>query len=246
MTRGKIVDRVGKLLRLAAEDSGGTEAERANALARAQELMHKHRIEERELDVSGRAQLPGVEQQLWHRRLGLSKVWLYDLAYAVGQGVGVDAIYVPRLASRNVYLVGRPEQIEYVKLVVAWIQPQLEREARLALAKYKERVKDTGRWPENPGDAAAISMAFSRSFYEHAVAVIASRLEAERRKQEQTSSGKDLVVSDRAALNEFYGDFAPEETSTPTYEGAGALAGVLAGEAADIDPSNKIEGGSDA
>ena len=244
MTRGKVVDRIGKLLALAAEDSGGTEAERANALARAQELMHKHRVEEHELAASGKERLPGIEPDRWLPKLGMSKWWLIDLATHVGEGVGVDCIYVPRLASRSVYLVGRPESIEYVKLVVGWIQPQLERDARVALKHYKAKRKEVGDWPENVGDSAAVSMSYNRSFYGHAVVAIGVRLEAERRKQERTSSGTALVVSDKAALAEFYGDNAPKQVQQDVYSGAGAAAGAVSGRDVDINPTNKLEEGA--
>lgn len=242
--REKALSKVAKLLALAEEGRGGSEAEREVALARAQSLMTKHRIEERELvGQAGRSALPGIEQQRWEK-FGLASVWKGQLAHEVGRGVGVDAIHLPKLAARRYWLVGRPDDIEYVKLVVAWVVPQLERDCRRELKEF--RAERPHLWAGNPGSAAAASAAFNRSFYEAAVDSISDRLAAARREDAEMAGGSALVLSDRKALDDFYGDNAPKQTRESVYAGYGSAAGAEAGKVADINPSNKVESGAAA
>lgn len=237
-----VISKIEKLLALAAEESGGTEGERNNAAAKAQQLMIQHRISLDDLEkAKGREALPGIERESLGK-ISQSRYWVYDLLNTIGNEVQVDAVYVGGLGSKRINLVGRPDMIAYVKLLAEWLEPQLAKECEVALAKAKaepgsdwERLKAYG-----PGELSALTMAFRRSFYEAAVAKIGYRLSMARR--EAGEKGTALVRSDRKAIDDFYGDNAPKSKEYELYEGAGTATGIEAGGRVDINPGNKVAG----
>lgn len=239
-----VVDKVVKLLALASEDGGGTEAERNLAAEKAQALMLEHRIDQAALEnARGREALPGIERV----RLGKftqRDYWKYDLYYALGEQVGVDAIYTGDLGSKRVSLVGRPDSIEYVQALADWLIPQLSLECEKALLEAKE--EPDSRWEQwrayGAGAVSSLTMDFRRSFYEAAVAKIRDRLSMAAR--EKGELGMALVRSDQAAKDEFYGDSKPEVREIDTYTGRGTVSGLEAGDRADINPASRVEGGS--
>lgn len=239
------IARVRKLLALAAEEGGGTEGERNNAAERAQALVLKWRIEDEELArATGRSALPGIKEE-GVGRLTMGDHWKYDLYYAVSDPVAVDTVYynAPKFV-RVVNLVGRPDMIAYTKLVVEWIMPQLVGECEVALRLARIDALANGeesgeRW--GPGD----TIRFKRSFYAGATGALKRRLAKGAR---ETSGSTELVRSDRAALDDYYGDDAPVESSRRASEldYSAAAAGHAAGQAVDVDPSNKVGGGDRA
>lgn len=239
MSRDKVMDRVRKLLALASEEGGGTEGERNNALAKAQELMAKFQIEEFELaQAQGRESLPGIEMEVV-AKLSLKDYWRYHLYYAIGEGVQVDALYAQRGMTKVVTLVGRPEAIEYVKTTVDWLVPQLELEQVKAAAELKESPEwGLAKRFRNSGEMAAIAIDHRRSFLEAAVFAVEHRLSMARR--ERGELGSALVLSDRAAKDEFYGDHKPVEQEAEVRPGVGSRDGHEAGSRVDLNPSNKV------
>lgn len=239
MSREKIVDRVRKLLNLADEEGGGTDGERDAALAKAQALMNRHRIEEHELArEQGRPLGEGIRAKPFGV-LTLKDRWQYYLLYAIGENVGVDAVMAPLgkgSTTIGVQLVGRPESIEYVDLVARWIIPQLEAEAARALLQSKTDAPMAG----NPGERAGRSIKFRKSFMEGAVMSIRARLEEAHQRESTGSQG--LVLHDKAAKAEFYGDSAPRESRSNWEFGEGSLDGIATGDRVDIDPRNKVSG----
>lgn len=236
----KVLNKIEKLLALAAEEGGGTEGERNNAAEKAQKLMLEHRISLDDLEkAKGREALPGIERESYGE-LSQSRYWVYDLLNSIGEEVQVDAIFVGSLGSKRVSLVGRPDMIAYVKLLAEWLEPQLVRECEVALKEAK--AEPGNRWERyaiyGAGELSALTMAFRRSFYEAAVAKIHHRLSMARR--EAGEKGTALVRSDRAAIDEFYGDRKPKTTEKDVYTGSGTTSGIGAGARADINPGNKV------
>lgn len=129
-----VLDRIAKLFALADEGSGATDGERDAAVAAAQRLMTRYRIDEAEARAHagdyGRRRLADgiIVEDVGSFASGA--FWRYDLLHAIGQIVTVDAVYVEDPPGvRNTSLVGRDESVRYVRLVYGWIAPQVEREA---------------------------------------------------------------------------------------------------------------------
>lgn len=231
MSRDTIIDRVAKLLALAAEDSGGTPAERDTAAERAQLLMVKHAIAEGELaGRHGREALPGISREHAFTTVGYHARWRQRLLEGIARPVTVDVIYVDHYQHRKIWLVGRPDMIAYVRLVHGWLEPQLTGECNRALLSERERRHLT----------SAQARVFTRTFYEQAAQRIERRLrEALSREVDCTA----LVRSDRAAIDDFYGDDSPKacnRQSARAFDYEAALAGDAAGQAVDLNPSNKV------
>jgi hypothetical protein len=234
--RETIIERIRKLLSLADEHGGGTEPERHAAVERAQHLMLKYQIEERELaGAAGRSALPGIESSA----VGVfsrGQYWRGDLLHEIGKTVTVDAIFYTGPSGRRFSLVGRPDAIAYVRTLAAWIEPQLIRDCAAALDATRRN-----RYEFTAGDVRA----FKRTFYTTAIVTIGDRLEAAGREVLQTDGGMALVRSDRAALKEFYGDDAPKLTeAAPLRDLDAMLLGQRAGQNADIDPNEHVEAGA--
>jgi len=236
-----VVDKITKLLALASEEGGGTEAERNLAAERAQEMMLKHRVDQAAIEQArGREALPGIERE----RLGKvnqSRFWYVQLLEVIADEVQVDVIWVGSLGSKRVSLVGRPDSIAYTRKLAEWLAPQLESECAAALIEEKAH-SDEWALAWSPGEAAARTMEFRRSFYEAAVRRIGHRLSMARRAA--GVKGTALVRSDKAAIEEFYGDLKPKEVSREDYYGMGSDSGREAGDRADISPGTKV-GGAD-
>lgn len=238
----KVLSKIEKLLALASEEGGGTEAERNNAAEKAQRMMLEHRISLDDLEkAKGREALPGIERASLGQ-IKQSDYWYYLLLHAIGEEVQVDAIYRGDLGTKRVTLVGRPDMIEYVRVLGEWLKPQLEAECARALIEAKRAPNS--QWERmaiyGPGELSAVTMRFKRSFYEAAVAKISHRLSMARRAAGE--KGMALVRSDRAAIDEFYGPLKPETVETDVYTGAGTATGYEAGGRVDIAPGNKVEG----
>lgn len=129
----KIADRVRKLFALASAEGGGTEAERELALSRAQELMLKYQLDLQDVaPTDDRA----VTEQPWEDRSlatgGLEQLLLESIAYAchcrLSYRKGYDAGQ-----GRRWTIYGRPENIEYVRMVFAFVYPQVEAEVAKAV-----------------------------------------------------------------------------------------------------------------
>lgn len=231
--REDVLERVRKLLALANEESGAGEHERDNAAERAQVLMVKNRIEEHELEKERESAIEDV-------RVGPMPEWKGELLGEIGRnGAGVDAVFDRNSDPRIWFLVGRPEDIAYVQMLHSWLVPQLEAECEIGLNIIRSRpdLRSWDQWVE-PRD----SIEFRESFFHGAVGAIAARLRAANREAEaESTTGTDLVRSDRAALDEFYGDKKPTKSPPRVVRGPAADLGWSTGQAADINPGNKVE-----
>lgn len=231
--RENIVRKIQALLSLADETGGGTEAECALAAARAQALMLKHRVEERELGSVNRSALPGVECV----EVGvfpIGRFWYGDLLGSVGEPVAVTWHYVAlSSATWRIHCVGRPDMIAYTRLVTDWIAPQLQYECDLALVRRKRVAAD--EWsPWGPGD----TIRFRKSFYRGACARIRARLQ----EAMDVEPGTDLIISDRAAVDEFNERLGIQMVAhNRQIDVYAETEGDEAGGRVDIDPRNKID-----
>lgn len=133
-----IIDKVRKLLALADEAGGGTDGERAAAMAAATRLMTRHRIDEARL----RATDPGADTGIVTKdvgEMGEDELWKLRLLTAVGQVFTVDAVFIRDPGDRVhvVTLIGRPDSVAWVHLLFDWLVPQVARDA--AVVEKAER-----------------------------------------------------------------------------------------------------------
>lgn len=238
-----VVDKIRKLLAVAAVDSGATEGERQAALDRAATLMAKYRIEQHHLDQADAdarerdlgivaEDLGSYDQRDW---------WRIDLAYAVGATVTVDAVFIQERLSggrvvRNTSLIGRPESVAYTRLVWDWVIPQLYGNAQvLASAEiaYRQAMHDHTMTPDE-------ITTYLEGYYRGAIAMIHDRLKA-RQRRDLGAHGTAIERSDRARLNEYYGEDRPEIIEDDRAVSRDSLvAGWRDGARVDLDPSNKV------
>lgn len=193
--KDSIIDKISKLLRLASEDGGAGEHERSAAMARAQALMEKHRIEVAEVEATTGRDAEGVERFFVdvggdpsvkrHR-------WKSSLFHGIAESNDVKMYRAT--TEKKVALVGRPSDVQYVRSLYAWLLPQLESEANAALhvawtEDYLQQYLNTG----------ARRDAWRVEFLMGAVAIVAQRLREARAAAYR--GGSDLVVA-RGAANE--------------------------------------------
>jgi hypothetical protein len=269
-----VVDKIRKLLAVADADSGATDGERDAAMLAATRLMARHQIDEAAVRAAGDgpARPPGIvavdlgsyDRLRW---------WEYDLAYVIGRVVTVDAIYVEDPPGvRNTTLVGREEAVAYVRLLHGWLVPQLMTDAQIVVdaeAGYRRLRGDFSTALEGltlddllrPGGIVVPGVGVRRrsamtlddylavyreSFYRGACLRVGERLEAIHA-AEVGAIGTDLVLSDRAALRDYYGPDAPDvvDDSAKRAEDVEALStGYAVGDRVDLDPSNKVDAGA--
>lgn len=187
MADEKIVDKIAKLLELADETRGGTPAERENATQRAHEMMLKYNIEQSE--ISGRS-AKGEVTDNDHVVEGTQSEWQVRLPILLGQACFVGGYYqqLSRFKWR-VVLVGRPENLAFVRKLSDQLIPWLESEAAIA---YKHAAE---------GEAELKPRSFKRAFFNAATLTIRARLEDERR--QVTGNGMELVRNEDAANQDY-------------------------------------------
>lgn len=236
--RENIIEKIRKMLALADERNGGTEGERSNAMAMAQALMMKHRIEEYELaQAEGRHLLPGIVMvDIGDFKQG--RMWIPDLMRAIADPMVVDSIWSPRVGGSGFVLVGRPESIAYVQLLTNWIVPQLVRHGDVELNKERTSAQRAGA-PWLPGH----SITFRRSFYAAAVQRLTVRLE-QALAVPTAGSGQELVLSDKKAVEDYYAaqgiSLSSHKSALSPMEAFAYGCGHAAGDKVDINPSNKV------
>jgi hypothetical protein len=229
MADAKIIERIAKLLELADEDRGGTEAERELATHRAHEMMLKYNIEEGE--VSGRSAKGDIIDEDFIIQ-GSTAEWKAKLPILMGHQCFVDG-YFQQLGrfKWRVVLVGRPENITFVRKLSDALIPWLEGEASSGFDHAKEESELEGLPEPKP-------RSFRRAFYDSATAVIVRRLQAEREEQ-ITGNGMELVRNERAANEQFMKDKGVQTKEARSREYSSAVGSALGGRAgvrADLTP----------
>lgn len=141
MSADAVLKKIKKLFALAAEDSGGTEAERNAALEKAQALMLKHGLEMSQVTAQGDDR--AVIDVPWDDWEAHSPDTLLDwLLPAVLSGCHCRVYVVPRIGKKLSYkVVGRPENIAYARTVYAFVHPQVEADLARALKARDKRAQ---------------------------------------------------------------------------------------------------------
>jgi hypothetical protein len=238
MPDGDVISRVRKILTLAG-DTGATEGERQAATEAAARLMTRYRIEQADLDAAddGPQRIDVVAEDLG--AFGRPQYWALDLVTAIGQTMTVDAVFVEDAAGdREVTLIGRPNSVAWVGLMYRWLRPQLEHDARVIVTAERSYRVFMGR-PATPDEIAR----YREGFYAGAIQRIAERIEDAQRAER--GYGQALVVSERAALDAYYGDDAPRRVDTSReIDREAAISGYRAGDRADLRPDGRLDGGT--
>lgn len=242
-----IAERVAKLLSLAAEDSGATDAEREQAAERAQKLMVEHRLSKADVDAArGKVSNAQIEMRpYWGTPPLRRNRWVYQLAVAVATINDCEAVYVGGEWGKpgpdiQICLVGESETIEFVHRLVDFIHPQvmrvclaeLEREVGVRMMMSKPVDED---WADDYGLGVAYG----------AVERIATRLIIA--KNEAVGPGNALVLSREQAIKDFYGEHQPERREDKTKVDLWAAHRGSEGAASiDLNPDNKLAGSTPA
>lgn len=254
----RLRDRVAKLLALA--DAPGSEAEGATALAQAQRLLLRHNLTLAQFGAEQRSR-DGVSLEVvgaW-RRLLLGVLSIESLCVAI-VATPVEG------GTPTVWLFGRPENVEAVQEMYAWIIPQLE---RLAAEREAERQAVIAAvyadWPpEEYGSRAKAILVFEKDidpaesgrkykagFYCGATAAIGARLKREREKFEEDEFTIDGPTKALVLANEFeqaqkealaaFGEDEIGEVEHHAGEGStGIAAGVEAGRDLQLRPVREL------
>jgi hypothetical protein len=259
--RESVIEKVRKLLALAAEEGGGTPAERELAERRAAEIMTRHDIAMFDVEDADKGAV-GRETDAID---GMTEQWKGRLAGRICESMGGDYFYTSVSRARARWtLVGRPDTIAFARMLSATLVPWLEAECAVARTAavargergvcsrcdgegYTRREKGggystfdhecptcyaTGRVPLN-------ARVFNREFYNAATNRIALRLREQRRATADevrgTGSGTELVRNDRAAIDRYYKDSGIKLHSVS----AGSTGGAAAGRAAGRDAGGR-------
>lgn len=274
--RESIIDRVRKLMAVAAPDSGATIHEREQAQRRAAALMTEHDLSTFDLDDADK----GAIGQDADTVEGMTEQWRGELAGRIVAAMGGDWYLTRHSRTRVGYtLVGRPETIEFARVLTAALIPYLEIECE---AGYQRAIKAgatgtcsrcdglgetrrvigggyTDTLHECPtchgtGVVPLNARVFRREFYDAAGRRIAGRLREQRRKTANEVRGKgtgaELVKSDQAAIERFYDQIGLKLRSESGRTTGGAAAGRAhgrdAGDRADLAPGSKVGAGRGA
>ena len=170
MTKENVIEKVRKLIALADADGGGTEAERALAMEKAQKLLWEHELSL--LDVDTAPQELGVVEELMHTESALR--WKAELFGAIGMGLGMRAVQLPKPRNTHQFklvVIGPKDRVEFAKLMTDWIAGQLMGDLNRALRTEMPPGANTRIW--------------RREFLEAANARVHQRVKAQEREREQ-------------------------------------------------------------
>lgn len=232
MSDSKIIDKIAKLLALAAEDSGATEAERNLAQDNAQKLMLKHNIDFARVTGSKQSAEGDVGADHEVHITGAMNQWKVQLYWATSTPLFVKALrYKTAKHGARILFVGRPDNVAFVTTLCEHLIPWLEEECKQA-SKLEE---------QNRNGAFFNPRAFKRAFMQSAVWKIGQRLEAVRA---SSSVGTDLIRNEDAANDRKLEDLGIRVSRAKvgrTSDVSGHVAGREAGGRADITPGRKLQ-----
>lgn len=225
-----VIDKIAKLLALADENSGGTEAERQNAQDKAQKLMLAHNLSAASISSNKRS----AEGDVTDDRIevsGAMNQWRTHLLGALADPSFVKVIiWTYAKHKKQVQLIGRPDNLSYVKLLFEHLVPWLEDECKAA---SKEEAIARGEAFFNP-------RAFKRSFMESASYRIHARL---KHILANSDVGTDLIRNEKRANEAFVeerGYRLKKASRGGSSEQSGHRAGRDAGGRADLTPGRKL------
>lgn len=258
-SRESAIDKVRKMLALAAEDSGASEAERMLAAQRAQEFMFRHNLDALEIEADeGSGPEFGRDEELI---VGMANHWRGRLLASIGRQVNVHVHFRGgRDRKRRTYvMVGRPDQVAFVRELANYLIPYLELECEAALRQAIAEGQTQECWKchgegvihdrdmsfasrycsacDGVGERPVHTRTFRGSFYEAATSRIGTRLYTQRREMERAAeeaspTGMELVRNDRAALESYVEQTFPDLRTGRASRGSYSPGGVAAGHAA--------------
>jgi Protein of unknown function (DUF2786) len=136
MSTDSAINKIRKLLDLANEQSGGTDAERDLAMQRAQEIMLKHGLEMSMIEAATDDHSRDVGEERFEV---LEEDWRRALLDAIARGSFARTYYYKGWG--QTVIVGRPEQVAFVKELYHWLVPQLEGAAVKTAKSYDKRAQ---------------------------------------------------------------------------------------------------------
>lgn len=226
-----IIDTIEKLLALADPARGGTDAEREVAMQKAQKLMQKHNLDFAAISSNKRSADGDVTDNDIIIK-GAMNQWRRDLYAAVAGTSFVHAVWFKYGKHEGrLLLVGRPDNLAFVRTLTDHLIPWLEDECKRA-SKDEEQAR---------GEAFFNPRAFKRSFMQSATYRIHSRLSDMWRGVE---SGHELIRNETAANKKHLEDIGVSvkkgHRSRGSGEASGHSAGREAGDRADLTPGRKL------
>lgn len=150
----EIVDRIRKLLKVAAHGSGATEAEAATALEMAQKLLLKYNLESVNMDADGQARAEPIDHEsisLTNEdcRRGLLRA-VADANFCRVIGIQLSAAdHYKTWIQATVYLVGKPTNRAAVIEMFNWVLAQIEGAPTGTLDKYGKPKLAGGLYQES-------------------------------------------------------------------------------------------------
>jgi Protein of unknown function (DUF2786) len=141
----RILDKLRKVLALT---NSPMEGEAQAALATLQRLLADYNLSMADLEVSGAAVRPGVKEAA-HDLGKAAFAWKFDLADAMADHYFCWAI-TDRGPAKSVAFIGRPDNVESLKMLYSWVIDQIRRiasdERKAYLAAHPEEHIDPLRW----------------------------------------------------------------------------------------------------
>lgn len=177
----KLFDKLEKVMRLA---KSGVEGEAQTAAAILQKMLLEHNLSIADLEKKGAVHAPPVAEK-GHDLGKAAFAWKLDLAEAVATYYYCHPLVDRRL--KTVAFIGRPDNVESLQMLYAWLIDQIKRIAREERTKYAEDHHehiDPLRWQVNFGVGAVQRL-------EHRL---------EKQKQEQTTQAARNEYGDIVAL----------------------------------------------
>lgn len=218
-----IKDRIKKLLRVAAEGSGATEAEASTAMEMATSLMIKYNLE---VDLNS-DEIKMIEGTAYD----CNNTWCMFLTAAVCDLYSTASIRVTERKGRSrVKFIGRESNVDAAEQTYSWLINQVE-------ALYKENLPS--------GLTQSERAEFRRTFKYSCALKIALRARAIIDTYKQpSSSGKDLMIIEslKSEAIDYFSKLYPEtkQVSIRSHTlGNGSIAGNQAGETVQLNRSVK-------
>lgn len=144
--RTNLIEKLQKILALT---DSPVEGEAQAAAAMIQKMLTKHGLSMADLEKKGAA-APGIKEQ-GHDLGKAAFTWKLDLAEAIADHYFCYSIV--RRGAKTVTFVGRPENVESLQMLYAWLINQIKRIASEERKKQAEHV-DPLRWQVNFGIGA--------------------------------------------------------------------------------------------
>ncbi len=226
-TKDEVLDLIRKLLAMTTE-RGCTEAEAANAAAKAQALLQEYKLEMAEVGTASESVEPDMRKStLDVKGKGHDGSWKAMLLFRIARYNFCRAVELA--GTDRSLLFGAATDVEVVTMLFNWIVEQLERFA-------------TDMWKEYDGIDRRPT--WRRSFFTAAVTAVGNRLYQQQQEFEKSSEKSTaLVVASKEAVDKYVSDtLGPLGHARPRGSSgsmSGSLAGTVAGHMVNLDKPYK-------